>query len=75
VAGTHRENIRDCIARGRQRFHPSHKTHCVRGHAFDEANTALHTDPRGYIFRRCRQCGRERYQREKRPTSDRKSEQ
>lgn len=35
------------------------KTHCVRGHAFDEANTRI--DRRGY--RQCRACGREKWHR------------
>lgn len=41
------------------------KTHCMRGHAFDEANTML--DKRGY--RRCRTCVRDymrEYQRRRR---------
>lgn len=36
VIGTQKQNIRDCIAAGNQQFHPSHYTHCSRGHPFSE---------------------------------------
>lgn len=36
ITGTQKENIGDCIARGNQQFHPSHHTHCPRGHAYAE---------------------------------------
>jgi hypothetical protein len=32
------------------------KTHCCRGHAFDEANTASGRNPNGRPKRTCRQC-------------------
>lgn len=35
VLGTQKENIADCIKAGNQQFHPSHYTHCVRGHPFE----------------------------------------
>ena len=37
----------------------AHQTHCVHGHAFDEANTAI--EHKGnLVFRRCRKCGANR---------------
>lgn len=36
------------------------KTHCKRGHAFDEANTAWALNARGKAYRWCRACNRER---------------
>jgi hypothetical protein len=36
LSGTQKENIADCIARGKQQFHPSHHTHCKRGHPYAE---------------------------------------
>ncbi len=53
IAGTQGENIADCIAKGRQV--QSAKTHCKRGHIFDDANTYRRT--RGISTRRqCRPC-------------------
>jgi hypothetical protein len=50
--GTHQDNMRDRSVRGR---HPSsQRTHCSRGHRFDEGNT--HICPKGK--RVCRECGR-----------------
>ena len=34
----------------------SKKTHCKRGHAFDEANTLIETGKTGKPNRRCREC-------------------
>lgn len=51
-AGTHSENMQDCIAKNRHsRFHSS-KTHCPQGHPYDENNTRR--DREGY--RVCRKC-------------------
>lgn len=56
--GTHTDNMRDCAAKGRNcRVGWSRQTHCVRGHAFDEANTRI--TPKGH--RACRRCSRERF--------------
>jgi hypothetical protein len=53
-AGSHADNTHDMVAKGR---HKSQKrTHCVRGHAFDAANTVL--DKRGN--RRCSACWADR---------------
>src|SRR5690349_18749325 len=52
--GTHAENMADMAAKGRMK--PNHrnavKTHCIRGHPFDEANTYYR--PKG--TRLCRTC-------------------
>ncbi|MES5383891.1 NUMOD4 motif-containing HNH endonuclease [Mycolicibacterium conceptionense] len=52
---THSANVLDCVKHGThgQAF----KTHCVNGHPYDEANTAI--TRRG--GRRCRQCERDRW--------------
>ena len=36
------------------------KTHCIRGHPFDEANTGTPAGRNGRVRRRCRTCDRER---------------
>jgi hypothetical protein len=51
--GTQAENIADMIDKGRHS--EMRKTHCVNGHAYDEANTYL--PKRG--GRKCRTCNRE----------------
>ncbi len=52
--GTASDNSRDMVAKGRQVNHESLKTHCKRGHPFDEANTYLTPNGR----RCCRSCVR-----------------
>lgn len=50
--GTRAENMRDCLARGR---HPNtNRTHCRKGHLYDERNTGRKPDG----SRRCRACDR-----------------
>lgn len=49
--GTHEDNMRDMRQKGRGRGAHSGRTHCKRGHAFDEGNTLY--DRKG---RRCRAC-------------------
>jgi hypothetical protein len=48
--------IAENIRRGTQGWNQSAKTHCPRGHEYDEANTYL--NPRNQ--RMCRTCGRDR---------------
>lgn len=52
--GTHLENMRDAIAKGRIN-RPPLKTHCARGHLFDAENTWV----RKSGARQCRTCARE----------------
>lgn len=57
--GTHRENMADCIAKGRSRdpingIVNRAKTHCLRGHEFTPANTYRINGQR-----RCRACCRD----------------
>lgn len=60
--GTQRENVRDCIARGRRVDNGgrqnARKTHCPQGHEYTEANTHRY---RG--SRHCRACQRAHAQR------------
>lgn len=57
---THAENIRRGVAAERKRA----KTHCQRGHPYDEANTYWHRKPDGTIRQRtCRTCNRENWRR------------
>jgi hypothetical protein len=53
--GTPRDNAIDMIEKGRYRNGNSYKSHCVRGHEFNEENTRI--DVKG--GRRCRACDRE----------------
>lgn len=41
------------------------KTHCAKGHAYDEANTGWTKNHNGNLRRWCRACGAEQYQRSK----------
>jgi len=50
---SHAENVRDAVTRQRMRSHNREKTHCIRGHAFSEANTVIRPTGRG-----CRSCRR-----------------
>lgn len=52
VEGTHSENMRDIVVAGNNVN--ASKTHCPKGHAYDETNTAR--NPNG--SRRCRTCSR-----------------
>jgi len=52
--GTQSENIFDAVAK--RRHFQSKKTHCKRGHIFDDENTYYH---HGGKHRNCRQCRRD----------------
>lgn len=56
-AVTHQENILRGI--GPPALN-AQKTHCYKGHPFDEENTYRHHLKDGRIQRKCRTCGRER---------------
>lgn len=56
--GTSAENRADTLAHGTHNM--ARKTHCIRGHMFDEANAARVRLATGSIARRCRACDRER---------------
>jgi hypothetical protein len=57
--GTASENERDKIRHGANPH--SRKTHCLRSHPYDEANTLYRPTSRGTFKRHCRACARERY--------------
>lgn len=61
--GTRSENNRDCQAKGRHGYDPRIKTHCNRGHEYTPENTSI--CPRGW--RRCKECLRTRWERERNP--------
>src|SRR5690349_21049176 len=50
--GTQTENLADMTAKGRRVNQNRNKTHCKRGHAFDEANTIITARDQ----RHCRAC-------------------
>lgn len=49
--GSQKDNIQDCIAKGRRKSGQAAKTHCPKGHPYDEVNTRLY-DGRRF----CRAC-------------------
>lgn len=51
--GNQSDNMRDCVADGNHAM--SNKTHCPKGHPYDEANTYRHDGKR-----HCRACQRKR---------------
>lgn len=72
--GTQDDNMKDMAAKGRgkgrdQGAHQAKKTHCPKGHPYDEENTIVTVTKSGGVGRTCRECGREaqrRYQEKKR---------
>lgn len=52
--GTQKENARDTILAGNNT--KVNKTHCIRGHLFDEANTLFSVRVNGNLRRSCRKC-------------------
>lgn len=56
--GTYKDNMRDCVAKGRYVSHNKNKTHCPNGHEYSEENTYWYTEKNGRRRRRnCRACG------------------
>jgi len=53
--GTQKQNMRDCIDKGRQ--YRAYKTHCKHGHEFTVDNTYICTMENG-VQRSCRTCNR-----------------
>jgi len=60
-AVTELENSADMIAKGRN--YEQQRTHCPRGHAYDELNTEYKRAKSGRLARECRTCTRERHRR------------
>lgn len=62
--GTQAENLADAKRKGRLanplKGWKRNITHCPRGHAYDEGNTANRTQSRGSPMRVCRTCHRDR---------------
>jgi len=54
--GSHADNMRDKAEKGRCNNQHKNKTHCHRGHEFNDENT--YVNPRGW--RECRACRREK---------------
>ena len=52
--GSHSENVRDCVKKGRQK--EIRKTHCAQGHEYDTENTKVYITKLGYRKRMCRKC-------------------
>lgn len=60
--GTHKDNMADCRAKGR--YPSANKTHCKRGHEFNEENTYIIKTPgEAFGLRACKVCMRERHKR------------
>lgn len=53
--GTHLDNVRDMVEKGRHAS--TQRTHCRKGHPYDEANTRVVRSARGAV-RHCRTCDR-----------------
>jgi hypothetical protein len=50
--------MRDKVLKGRVNSANRRKTHCSRGHPFDQENTYVFTNSRGHKHRSCRECSR-----------------
>ena len=66
-AVTHGENMRRGMSISGRNFR---KTHCSRGHAFDEGNTQIKIDNRGRTHRSCKTCHREGQRRRRSRTKE-----
>ena len=47
------------------RWTRTERTHCSKGHLYDEANTTWKLNAKGYRCRECKECGRQRMQRKR----------
>ena len=56
--GTHQDNMRDTVKVGSHYF--ASRTHCLKGHLYDEKNTYHRQQLNGGSMRMCRSCNRER---------------
>lgn len=56
TAGTHRENMQDCLRKGRNPLMLP-KTHCVRGHLLTAESTRIKIK-NGRSYRQCKACDR-----------------
>lgn len=54
--GTHLENIADMYKKGRSRNANKDKTHCLRGHEFNNQNTRFYIGGNGRPARYCKVC-------------------
>lgn len=52
--GTPKDNARDMVVRGRARNGRPERTHCPKGHVYDERNTYLDADGGRRVCRACR---------------------
>lgn len=58
--GSHADNMRDMVAKGRARNQNLNATHCRAGHEFTEGNTYILPKSKK---RQCRECNRQRFER------------
>ncbi|MDH4038938.1 MAG: HNH endonuclease [Candidatus Krumholzibacteria bacterium] len=56
--GTRTDNMRDKVEKGRQTG-PARRTHCPKGHEYDEQNTRVRRRANGTWYKQCRICDRE----------------
>lgn len=54
--GTHKDNVRDAVERGRHSNGQSSKTHCPQGHPYVPSNVFEERKRNGKIYRQCRTC-------------------
>lgn len=63
LPGTRKDNMQDAVARNRLRSHNKNKTHCPKGHLYDEDYQYLGRDGQTHTGRRCRTCRQETWRR------------
>lgn len=54
--GTPKDNSQDCVRK--RRFYAFSRTHCPKGHPYDEKNTYMSRTKAGGLQRNCKECGR-----------------